>query len=56
LGDPVRGCAMDDQSPAAPDDDEVECTGESSRAEAEAARDAAAQDAAVDLDAVENDV
>ena len=53
--DPVRGCAMDDRSPAAPDDDEVECTGESSRAEAEAARDAAAQDAAIDLDAVEND-
>ena len=45
---------MDDRSPAAPDDDEVECTGESSRAEAEAARDAAAQDAAIDLDFVEN--
>ena len=49
--DPVRGCAKDNNSPAAPDEDEVECMGESSRAEAEAARDAAAQEVAVNIDA-----
>ena len=47
--DPVRGCARV-ESPAVSDEDEVECVGESSRAEAEAARAAAGRDAAVDLD------
>jgi hypothetical protein len=48
--DPVRGCAVG-SSRAVPDDDDIECMGESTRAEAEAARDAAAKDAAFDLDA-----
>jgi hypothetical protein len=48
--DPVRGCAVG-SCPAVPDDDDIECMGESTRAEAEAARDAAAKDAAFDLDA-----
>ena len=38
-----------------PDDDEVECMGESSRAEAEAARDAAGREAAIELDEEEPD-
>ena len=51
--DPLRGCAVD-LCPAVPDDDDIECMGESTRAEAEAARDAAAKDAAFDLDADED--
>ena len=47
--DPVRGCAVDSRQ-AVPDDDDTQCICESTRAEAEAARDAAVQDAAVDLD------
>ena len=35
---------------AAEEDDDVECMGESTRAQAEAARDAAAQEHAVDVD------
>ena len=55
--DPVRGCAADaGSSTAVRNDDEVECVGESTRAEAEDARDAAAQEAAVDLDAEEDEV
>ena len=41
--------------PRAPDDDEVECLGESTRVEAEAARDAAGRDVAIELDAEEDD-
>ena len=48
----MRGCAAKAGGSAAVlDEDEVECVGESTRAEAEAARDAAAGEAAVDLDA-----
>ena len=56
--DPVRGCAIwpdSSSSAAVADEDEVECVGEVTRAEAEAGRDAARQDAAVvDLDAEED--
>ena len=50
--DPLRGYARVDSSssPPEPDEAEVECLGESTRAEAEAARDAAGRAAAVDLD------
>ena len=51
--DPVRGCAVD-SCRAMPDDSDVECMGESTRAEAEATREAAAKDAAFDLDAEED--
>ena len=58
----MRGCAIWPGSssgpagsgPAVLDEDEVECVGEVTRAEAEAGRDAAGQDAAVDLDADED--
>ena len=50
--DPIRGCAREDR-PAAPAPAEadvvVECLGESTRAEAEAARNAAGQQEAIDL-------
>ena len=49
--DPVLGRAKANSSSAEPDDDEVECMGESTRAEAEAARVVAGWDVAVDLDA-----
>ena len=49
--DPVLGRAKATSSSAEPDDDEVECMGESTRAEAEAARVVAGRDVAVDLDA-----
>jgi hypothetical protein len=56
--DPVRGCAKEAGSSSAaplPDDDEVECMGESSRAEAEAVHDAAGREAAIELDEEEPD-
>jgi hypothetical protein len=51
--DPLRGCAREGSMPgpaAAEEDDDVECMGESTRAQAEAARDAAAREHAVDVD------
>ena len=48
--DPLRGCAVADSSPQpAQPDEEVECLGQSTRTEAEAARDEAGRQAAVDL-------
>ena len=51
--DPVRGCVREGSMPgpaAAAEDDDVECVGESTRAQAEAARDAAAREHAMDVD------
>ena len=47
--DPLRGCAVSSPQPAQPDE-EVECLGQSTHTEAEAARDEAGRQAAVDLD------
>ena len=49
--DPLRGCAVAQSSaqPAQPDEAEVECLGQSTRAEAEAARDEAGRQEAIDL-------
>ena len=57
--DPLRGCAREGSMPgpaAAEEDDDVECMGESTRAQAEAARDAAAREHAVDVDSEDDAV